>query len=199
MNETSPLIQTENDILVGTSAESKVLSLKGKAKVLVPEMLLLLRKSLPVIFAYFLQNSLQTCSLLIVGRSSPESLATAAFAYMFAMCTGWLIGIGGTTALDTLASPAFSGSSSEDAVGVLLQRAFFVLGLMYMPVAVIWVCSEPIFLSLGQDQTIAADAARFLKYLVPGGLGYVYFEAMKKYLQVQGGNRSVDCLRIPLD
>lgn len=150
------------------------------------EFLLLLRGSLPVILAYTLQNSLQTISVLIVGRLSPEALATAAFSYMFAMSTAWLIALGGSTALDTLASSTFTGSKNPHDLGVLLQRAFIVLTAFYVPVAVLWACSAPVFRLLGQEEYICVDSAKFLTALIPGGLGYIYFEAMKKYLQAQG-------------
>lgn len=150
------------------------------------EFLILLKGSIPVILAYTLQNSLQTISVLIVGRSSPESLAAAAFSYMFAMCSAWLIALGGTTALDTLASSSFTGSSNKHDLGVLLQRGFFVLTLFYIPVAILWAFSEPVFKFLGQNADLSKDSARFLWCLIPGGLGYIYFEAMKKYLQAQG-------------
>jgi len=51
------------------------------------EMWFLTKASVPVILAYMLQNSLQTASVLIVGRLSSEALAVAAFSYMFAMAT----------------------------------------------------------------------------------------------------------------
>jgi MATE family multidrug resistance protein len=54
-------------------------------QLLFQEFWILLKGSIPVILAYTLQNSLQTVSVLIVGRLSPEALATAAFSYMFAM------------------------------------------------------------------------------------------------------------------
>ncbi|TVY43959.1 putative transporter [Lachnellula subtilissima] len=149
------------------------------------EFLLLLRGSLPVVLAYTLQNSLQTISVLIVGRLSPEALATAAFSYMFAMSTAWLIALGGSTALDTLASSTFTGSKNPHDLGVLLQRAFIVLTAFYVPVAILWACSAPVFRLLGQEEYICVDSAKFLTALIPGGLGYVYFEAMKKYLQAQ--------------
>ncbi|CAI4214096.1 unnamed protein product [Parascedosporium putredinis] len=159
---------------------------KPTKKLILEEVKVLLKGSVPVVLAYTLQNSLQTVSVLIVGRSSPENLATAAFSYMFAMCTAWLIGLGGTTALDTLASSTFTGSSNKHDLGILLQRAFIVLGLFYIPVATLWAFSEPVFRSLGQDPQLSRDSARFLTCLIPGGLGYIYFEAMKKYLQAQG-------------
>ena len=150
------------------------------------EFFILLKSSIPVILAYTLQNSLQTLSVIIVGRGSPEDLATAAFSYMFAMATAWLIALGGTTALDTIASATFTGSKNPHDLGILLQRAFIVLGAMYVPVVGLWIFSEPLFLALRQDEQISRDSARFLKALIPGGLGYIYFEAMKKYLQAQG-------------
>ncbi|QIW97322.1 hypothetical protein AMS68_002840 [Peltaster fructicola] len=150
------------------------------------EFWVLLKGSVPVILAYTLQNSLQTISVVIVGRLSPESLAVAAFSYMFAMATAWLIGMGGTTAIDTIASASFTGSKNKHDLGVILQRAFLILGLFYIPVAILWLCSEPVFKALGQEDYIARDSSRFLSVLIPGGLGYIYFECMKKYLQAQG-------------
>ncbi|CAG8168183.1 unnamed protein product [Penicillium nalgiovense] len=150
------------------------------------EFWILLKDSIPVILAYTLQNSLQTVSVLIIGRSSPENLAASAFSQMFAMVTAWMIALGGTTAMDTLASTSFTGSSNKHDLGILLQRGFFVLGLFYIPVAVLWAFSEPVFLFLGQDPRLSHDSARFLTCLIPGGLGYIYFEVMKKYLQAQG-------------
>lgn len=150
------------------------------------ELLLLLRGSIPVILAYALQNSLQTFSVLIVGRLSPEALATSALSYMFAMCSAWLVALGGSTALDTLASSSYTGSQNPHDLGILLQKAFIVLTLFYIPIAILWACSEPLFRILGQEDYICIQSARFLTALIPGGLGYIYFESIKKYLQAQG-------------
>ncbi|KAB8737493.1 hypothetical protein FH972_026451 [Carpinus fangiana] len=160
--------------------------IKGKSKVLLEEFWLLFKTSIPVILAYALQNSLQTISVLIVGRISPEALATAAFAYMFAMATGWLIALGGTTAIDTLASASFTGSKNPHDLGIILQRAMVVLTLFYIPIVILWFVSEPLFNALGQEAYLSHDASRFLMVLAPGGLGYIYFECIKKYLQAQG-------------
>lgn len=63
------------------------------------EIWVLIKTSIPVILAYMLQNSLQTGCVLIVGRLGPEQLAASAFAFMFAMVTGWVLALGGSTAL----------------------------------------------------------------------------------------------------
>ncbi|MCJ1456340.1 hypothetical protein MMC28_006701 [Mycoblastus sanguinarius] len=158
---------------------------KSTFRLVLNELNILLKASIPVILAYTLQMSLQTISIVIVGRGSPEDLATSAFAYMFAMSTAWLIALGGTTALDTLASATFTGSKDPHDLGILLQRAFIILGALYIPVIIIWFFSEPLFKALGQGDQLSHDSARFLWCLMPGGLGYIYFECLKKYLQAQ--------------
>ncbi len=190
-NERSSLLPkpTDPQSISSTASEGETYEVdenESPTKIWLAEFLLLLRGSVPVILAYTLQNSLQTFSVLIVGRLSPEALATAAFSYMFAMSTAWLIALGGSTALDTLASSTFTGSKNPHDLGILLQRAFIVLTAFYVPVAILWACAAPVFRALGQEEYICVDSAKFLTVLIPGGLGYVYFEAMKKYLQAQG-------------
>lgn len=157
-----------------------------RAKRLVSEFWKLTTSSVPVILAYTLQMSLQTATVIIIGHSSPMNLAVSAFSMMFALVTGWMIALGGTTALDTLASSTFTGSANKHDLGILLQRAFLVLGLLYIPVGVLWACSNSFFLALGQDPELSYQTSRFLTVLIPGGLGYIYFETMKKFLQAQG-------------
>jgi MATE family multidrug resistance protein len=198
-NEREPLIPkpVNSQSVSSTATEGETYEVDeeaSKTKQWLSEFLLLLRGSLPVILAYTLQNSLQTISVLIVGRLSPEALATAAFSYMFAMSTAWLIALGGSTALDTLASSTFTGSKDPHDLGILLQRSFIVLTAFYVPVAILWACSAPVFRLLGQEEYICVDSAKFLTALIPGGLGYVYFEAMKKYLQAQGAASFALCL-----
>jgi len=188
-NERTSLLPKPND---ESPEEGDVYELedgnRSQFQLLLAEFWILFKGSVPVILAYTLQNSLQTISVLVVGRLSPEALATAAFSYMFAMASAWLIALGGTTAIDTLASASFTGSKNKHDLGIILQRSFIVLGLLYIPVAILWLFSEPVFLALGQEDYIARDSSRFLSVLIPGGLGYIYFECMKKYLQAQGKN-----------
>ncbi|MCJ1248921.1 hypothetical protein MMC30_006142 [Trapelia coarctata] len=190
-NETSSLLPKPSDASqsVGSQENGEVYDLedggRSKFRLIYDEFIILLKGSIPVILAYALQNSLQTVSVVIVGRGSPEDLATAAFAYMFAMSTAWLIALGGTTAIDTLASSSFTGSKNPHDLGIILQRSFIVLAFFYVPVCILWIFSEPVFLALGQDAQISRDSARFLRCLIPGGIGYIYFEATKKYMQAQ--------------
>ncbi|KAJ5745323.1 hypothetical protein N7520_010505, partial [Penicillium odoratum] len=186
----SDLRQTDEytSLLPGTTPEfpSQSDTFMIKSNSLLHESWILIKGAVPVILAYMLQMSISTITVIIAGRASPLDLAVSAFSLMFALVTGWMIALGGTTALDTLASSTFTGSKTKHDLGILLQRAFLVLGALYIPVAMIWACSYPLFLALGQDPELAYHSSRFLTCLIPGGLGYIYFEVMKKYLQAQG-------------
>jgi len=52
------------------------------------EIAALFKDSIPVIFSYILQNSIQTVSIIIVGRLGPTELSVAAFSLMLAFVTG---------------------------------------------------------------------------------------------------------------
>ncbi|OCH88449.1 MOP flippase [Obba rivulosa] len=104
---------------------------------------------------------------------------------MLAMVAGWCVALGGTTALDTLASQAFTGGD-RPSVSVHLQRCLVLLWLLFLPVAVLWAFIEPVLLFLGQDPALSRDVQRFLRVLLVGAPGYIGFESLKKYLQCQG-------------
>lgn len=79
-NERTSLLPSDDDHAAGetysiTSDPKEELKLVGQ------EFWILFKGSLPVIVAYCLQNSLQTISVLIVGRLGPEALAVSAFCY----------------------------------------------------------------------------------------------------------------------
>lgn len=85
--------------LLPPPSSRKRYAVDGSTPDIANELWVLTKSSVPVILAYMLQNSLQTGCVLIVGRLGPEELAASAFAFMFAMVTGWVLALGGSTAL----------------------------------------------------------------------------------------------------
>ncbi|KAI0087217.1 MATE efflux family protein [Irpex rosettiformis] len=161
--------------------------------------------SIPVILTYVLQNSIQTVSILVVGRLGPDELSAAAFSLMFAMIfdptffschAGWCVALGGTTALDTLGSQAFTGGDRPTDVSIHLQRCIFLLWLLFVPVAVLWAFVDPVLRMFGQDERLSHDVQRFLRVLIAGAPGYIAFESLKKYLQCQGIMRAATAVLI---
>ncbi|KAF8824305.1 hypothetical protein HHX47_DHR8000353 [Lentinula edodes] len=105
---------------------------------------------------------------------------------MLAFVTGWCVALGGTTALDTLGSQAFTGSTRPTDLSVHFQRCVLLLWILLVPVGALWIFMEPILLVLGQQEDLAKDVQFFLRLLIIGAPGYIGFESLKKYLQCQG-------------
>ncbi|KAJ7027903.1 MOP flippase [Mycena alexandri] len=145
----------------------------------------LLLDSTPVILSYILQNSIQTVSILIAGRLGPDELSVSAFSLMLAFVTGWCVALGGTTALDTLGSSAFTGGHPKD-LSIHFQRCIVILWILLIPVGIFWWFIEPVLLGLGQSASLSRDVQTFLRVLIIGAPAYIGFESLKKYLQCQG-------------
>ncbi|KAJ7777307.1 MOP flippase [Mycena metata] len=104
---------------------------------------------------------------------------------MLAFVTGWCVALGGTTALDTLGSSAFTGGHPKD-LSVHFQRCIVILWILLIPVGIFWWFIEPVLLGLGQSASLSHDVQIFLRILLAGAPGYIGFESLKKYLQCQG-------------
>lgn len=110
---------------------------------------------------------------------------------------GWCVALGGTTALDTLGSQAYTGGSQKTDLSIHFQRAVLVLWILLIPVCVLWYFIESVLLWLDQPQTIARDSQTFLRILIVGAPGYIGFESLKKYLQCQGDKKKIRARNYP--
>ena len=99
---------------------------------------------------------------------------------------GWCVALGGTTALDTLGSQAYTGGNQKTDLSIHFQRAVLILWVLLIPVCVLWYFIELVLLLLGQPPSVAKDSQTFLRILIVGAPGYIGFESLKKYLQCQG-------------
>lgn len=99
---------------------------------------------------------------------------------------GFVVALGGSTALDTLGSQAFTGGKRATDLSVHFLRSIVVLWTSFLPIAILWINAEPILLALGQERYIARGTQSFLRVMILGMPAYIAFESLKKYLQCQG-------------
>lgn len=103
----------------------------------------------------------------------------------FFILIGWCVALGGTTALDTLGSQAFTGGTPTD-LSVHFQRGLVLLWLLFIPIAILWAHIRPVLMALGQTAELSENVQKYLTVLIIGGPAYIGFESLKKYLQCQG-------------
>ncbi len=85
--------------------------------------------SLPVIGSYLISYINVMAPLLTLGHLGTQYLAAISLATMTANITGFSIGQGLGTALDTLCAQAFTGSDDKHALGKHLQRGVSLFGI----------------------------------------------------------------------
>lgn len=89
---------------------------------------------------------------------------------------------------DTLAAVVYTNALGKKTdARIVLQRCLIALGVLSIPSGVLWCFIEPVLVALGQPPQLAADTAGFLRGLLLGAPGFLAFESVKKFLQVQGG------------
>lgn len=137
-----------------------------------------------LIVTFLLQYSLNVTSIFAVGRLGTLELGAVSLATMTANITWYAPVQGLATSLDTLCAQAF-GSGHKRLVGLQLQRMTYFLLLLLIPVAIIWLNSEPI-LALMIEKESAALAAVYLRIILLGAPAYAAFEGGKRFVQAQG-------------
>lgn len=176
----------------GAGALSSAPKLFERAAV-VEELRAMRKIALPVIVAYVFEMGLGFIALIFLGHAKGDggddddvnlNMAGAGLAMMYANITGMSVGVGLCTGIDTLASQAF-GARQYHAVGLIAQRAVWILLLAAIPVSVLWISAESILLAIGQTDDVSRIAGHFLLILVPGLIPRYLFEVLRRYLQAQ--------------
>ncbi|KAJ3077748.1 hypothetical protein HK102_004993, partial [Quaeritorhiza haematococci] len=186
-SETTPLLSPTN-----TANDSPEANLDKKYQdqsflsALSQECVFMAQLAWPVSAGYLLQMSLGLAMVFSLGHVGTKELAASALATMYCNVTGFAVGMGMASALDTLCSQAHTGSTDPHAVGKHLQRAIVCMFFLSIPIAGLWMCTESVLVVFGQDRELAALAALFTKMTIPGLFPYFIYECQKRYLQAQG-------------
>ncbi|CAE7029165.1 DTX16 [Symbiodinium natans] len=125
-----------------------------------------------------------TTSTVIVGRLGEEELAAVGLAVSLANVSGYSILVGIATTLQTTTGQAFGARNFEE-VSLSLQRCFLLCLVMLGLITALWLCSEPLLLAVGQEKAVAALAARYLRYLLPGVCCYLVTQCCQNWLAAQ--------------
>jgi MATE family multidrug resistance protein len=151
-----------------------------------PKIKLIVELSTPVIASYSLYQVTGFVILYYAGHLSskagdPTIFAGISMANMFANVSCFSILIGMTSAVETLASQN-NGAKNYREVGLLLQRSVFVLSLMLLPIAVMWIYAEDIFLALGTDRGVCIVMGKYLRIRMATMPVDVISKSYEKYL-----------------
>lgn len=143
------------------------------------------KSSAPLVVTFFLQYLMSVTSIYATGRLGPAELAAASLALCSFNITGLLVYQGMATCLDSFCSQAY-GAGKHDLVGVYFQRcSVMLLAITVFPLAPLWWWSGTILRVLVPDEHLAQMCQTYLRILLAGAPGLLFFETGKRFLQAQ--------------
>ncbi|KAL3464892.1 mate-domain-containing protein [Aspergillus heterothallicus] len=89
------------------------------------------------------------------------------------------------TALDTLCAQSF-GAGDLHGVGLHLQRMVLLMAVVCIPIGSVWVSSPYLLRFVVKDSVVALKAGSFIRVSFIGLPAQALYEAVKRFLQVQG-------------
>ncbi|KAI9290538.1 MATE efflux family protein, partial [Neoconidiobolus thromboides FSU 785] len=180
-----PLTETSSLLSKPIDDKEQDISYPFKTQAIINEIFYIISCAVPIILSTFTQFATPTLNLYSMGQFSALEVSSAALSNLFYNATANSLSLGMATALDTLCSQSFTGSSDKHQVGLHLQKGMIIQQLMLVPVYIIWWYSESILLLLKQDAEMAFLCGQYLRVMILATPPYIAFELLKKYLQAQ--------------
>ncbi|VFQ75287.1 unnamed protein product [Cuscuta campestris] len=143
------------------------------------------RIALPMILVTVSQFLLRTSPILMLGHLGQLHLSAASIATSLSNVTGYSVLFGMSGALEMLCGQAY-GAGQQRKLATFTYGAILGMFLVCIPVAILWLLTEKLLLSLGQDPSIAAEAGKYAIWLIPTLFPYSVLQSLVRYLLSQG-------------
>lgn len=143
-----------------------------------------LRLGLPIAFSNLIERGAFWVTWALVGRLGADFFGPVSLASSVVNAFGISITIGLSIAVSTLASQA-SGARSDEALGLVLQRALPVNVVFCLPIVLLLLTLEPILLACGLDDTFATRAGKYGLTLIPAAVCTGALRVLQTWLSAQ--------------
>ncbi|XP_077602763.1 multidrug and toxin extrusion protein 2 [Crocuta crocuta] len=139
----------------------------------------------PLFLFQLLTFMIHVVSSVFCGHLGKLELASVTLSVAFVNVCGISIGVGLSSACDTLMSQSF-GSPNKKHVGVILQRGTLVLLLCCFPCWALFINTENILLLFKQDPAVSRLTQEYVLIFIPALPAVFLYGLLAKYLQNQG-------------
>ncbi|XP_022735128.1 protein DETOXIFICATION 53-like [Durio zibethinus] len=139
----------------------------------------------PIIMTTLLIHSRSVISMLFLSHLGKEELAGGSLAMGFGNITGLSVIKGLSMGMDAICGQAY-GAKRYSVLSQTFYRTFCLLLLISIPISILWLNVEPIFLYLGQDPEATKIAKVYMAAFIPELIAQSLLHPMRTFLRVQG-------------
>lgn len=144
----------------------------------------LVRLATPVALTQLASMLLWTVDFLMVGRIGVTAFNAVSLGRLWVMGTT-TVALGLIFGLDPIATQAHGARDREKLGAALLHGAALAL-VAAVPLALLWLFTEPVLLAFGQDPATSALAGRYVMVQIPALPPFLLFLVVRQYLQARG-------------
>ncbi|XP_050213345.1 protein DETOXIFICATION 53 [Mercurialis annua] len=149
------------------------------------EMYALGKIACPIVLTTMLLYSRSVISMLFLSRIGENELAGGSLALGFANITGFSVMKGLAMGMDPICGQAY-GAKRWSLLSQTYLKTLILLLLVAIPISILWLNVEPIFLRLGQDPDITNVAKVYMVFCIPELLAQAVLHPMRSFLRTQG-------------
>ncbi|KAM4795902.1 multidrug and toxin extrusion protein 1-like [Rhinophrynus dorsalis] len=139
----------------------------------------------PLILSQVLSFMINVVSSIFCGHLGKVELDAVTLANAVVAVTGLSVGLGLSSACDTLVSQIFGGKNLK-LIGIILQRGILILLLACFPCWALFINTENILLFFKQDPKVARLAEDYVLIFIPALPAAFLYQLETRYLQNQG-------------
>lgn len=139
----------------------------------------------PIIMTTLLLQSRSIISMLFLSHLGKEELAGGSLAMGFGNITGISVIKGLSMAMDPICGQAY-GAGRYSVLSQTFHRIVCLLLLISIPISLIWLNVEPIFLHLGQDPEATKIAKVYMAAFIPELIAQSLLQPLRTFLRAQG-------------
>lgn len=123
--------------------------------------------------------------MFFLGHMGEVELAGGVLGMAFANVTGTSLLKGLSMGMDPICCQAY-GAKRWSVLSQSYQKTFCLLLLAAIPITILWLNAEPIFLLLGQDPSIIKIATAYMVFSIPELLAQTHLHPLRTFLRTQG-------------
>ncbi|KAM9320071.1 multidrug and toxin extrusion protein 2-like [Gastrophryne carolinensis] len=139
----------------------------------------------PLVLSQILSFLINIVSSVFCGHLGKVELDAVTLANAVISVTGLSVGLGLSSACDTIISQIFGGTNLK-LIGIVLQRGILVLLLACFPCWALFINTENILLMFKQDAAVARLAEDYVLVFIPALPAAFLYQLEARYLQNQG-------------
>nr|GLL36799.1 protein DETOXIFICATION 53-like [Ipomoea trifida] len=141
----------------------------------------------PVALTTLLLFSKNIISMLFLGHMGKTELAGGSLAIGFANVTGYSVMKGLCMGMEPICCQAY-GAKRFPLLSQTYIKMFLLLLSVSVPIILLWLNVEPLFIRLGQDRVISKVAKGYLVFCIPELLANAHLNPLRAFLRTQGLN-----------